>query len=204
MAVGMDRLSLLDAGFWYLEDGHTSLHIASVTIFDGPAPSYPELVDAVERKLSALPRYRMRMRTVPFGIARPVWVDDRTFDLTFHVRHTALPAPGGDTELRALVERLMSQPMDADHPLWEAWLVDGMPDGQWAVVWKVHHSMVDGVGGMALLACMLDAGADSKPPPALEWHARPEPSPLRLVAAAATDRARSGAGVARSLAAAAR
>jgi diacylglycerol O-acyltransferase / wax synthase len=185
-------MGVLDAAFWYLEDDHASLHIASVTVFDGPAPDYTEVLDAVERRLPELPRYRKKMRRVPLGLARPVWIDDPHFDLKFHVRRTALPSPGGDVELQTLAERLMSQSMDVDRPLWEAWFVEGLSDGRWAVVWKVHHSMVDGVGGMALLATMLDAAPDSILPPRRSWTARPEPGSLRLMGAALVDRSRSG------------
>ena len=106
----------------------------------------------VESHLSEVPRYRQRVDFVPFGIARPVWVDDADFNVGYHVRRTALPRPGGSAELRALVGRLMSQRLDRTKPLWEIWLVEGLPDDQWAMLSKVHHCMVDGVSGAEILS----------------------------------------------------
>ena len=117
----MDRLSTLDAEFLHLEDGITHMHIAGVSVFEGPPPDVDEVVALLASKLERIPRYRQRVRTVPLELGRPVWVDDPHFNLAYHVRHTALPAPGDDRALRRLMGRLMSQPLDRNRPLWEAW-----------------------------------------------------------------------------------
>jgi diacylglycerol O-acyltransferase / wax synthase len=185
----MDRMSPLDSGFWHLEDGHASLHIASVSVFEGPVPAYSDFVELYRGKLPLVPRQRQRMQTVPFGLGRPVWVDDRNFDITYHVRRTALPAPGGDEQLSRLVGRLMSQRLNPEKPLWEAWVVEGLEGGRWALVSKVHHSMVDGIAGMDLLSTILDTAPDATLPPADDWTPEPEPGVVNLLGAALSDRA---------------
>src|ERR1035441_8229727 len=112
-------------------------------------------------KLHLIPRYRQRFRSVPFELGRPVWVDDPHFDLGYHLRHTALPAPGDDAAFDRLMGRLMSQPLDRERPLWEGWLVEGLEGGQWALVFKIHHCMVDGIAGVELLTILLDLEADT-------------------------------------------
>ncbi|MCW2644587.1 MAG: Acyltransferase [Pseudonocardiales bacterium] len=183
----MDRMSSLDAGFWHLESPHASMHIASVSVFAGPAPSHADLVQLFRHKLHLVPRYRQKMRTVPLGLARPGWVDDAHFDLSYHVRCTALPAPGTAEQLRRLVGRLMSQHLDPDRPLWETWLVEGLEDRQWALVSKVHHSMVDGIAGMDVLSTILDTSADPILPPVATWAPQPEPGLVALAGAALLD-----------------
>ena len=155
----MDRMSPLDASFLHIEDADrtTALHIGSVGIFEGPPPDRAEFAGMIETHLSEVPRYRQRVDFVPFGIARPVWVDDTDFNVGYHVRRTALPRPGGSDELRALVGRLMSQRLDRTKPLWEIWIVEGLPDDQWAMLSKVHHCMVDGVSGAEILSVLLQA-----------------------------------------------
>ena len=133
----MDRLSVLDAEFLHLEDGIAHLHIAGVSVFEGPPPPADRVEQLLGAKLDRIPRYRQRVRFAPFELGRPVWVDDPHFNLSYHVRRTALPAPGGDAELCALMARLMSQPLDRARPLWETWVVEG-PGNQWALISKVH------------------------------------------------------------------
>jgi diacylglycerol O-acyltransferase / wax synthase len=177
----MDRLSVLDAEFLHLEDGVAHLHIAGVSVFEGPPPS----ADGVERLLAAklhrIPRYRQRVRFVPLELGRPVWVDDPHFNLSYHVRHTALPAPGGDAELCRLMARLMSQRLDRDRPLWEAWVVEGLADDRWALISKVHHCMVDGISGVDLLTVLLDVQRDAELQEPEPWTASPAPSALAMV-----------------------
>lgn len=120
----MERLSALDAEFLLIEDGIAHMHIAGISVFEGPRPELEELTALVAAKLHRIPRYRQRVRTVPFELGRPVWVDDPHFDLGYHVRHTALPAPGDDAALRRLMSRLMGQALDRDRPLWELWFVE--------------------------------------------------------------------------------
>ena len=169
----MDRLSPLDASFLHMEDDVSHMHIASVGIFEGPAPDRRELLDMVAAKLPLVPRYRQKVRFVPFQLGRPVWVDDPHFNLRYHVRRTALPAPGGEEELRILVGRIMSQQLDRAKPLWEMWLAEGLESGRWALVSKVHHCMVDGVSATDLLSVLLDSERDPEPVRALTIRSRP-------------------------------
>lgn len=180
----MDRMSPLDAEFLRVEDGVNHMHVASCSIFEGPAPAFGDFVDALRRKLPLIPKYRQRARSVPLSLGRPVWADDPAFDIAYHVRITALPAPGGPDELKALMARLMSQELDRNRPLWETWVVEGLEGGQWAIVAKVHHCLVDGVSGMELLAAMLDVTPEAQFPPDDGWVPATEPSRLSLAAAA--------------------
>jgi WS/DGAT/MGAT family acyltransferase len=177
----MDRLSALDAEFLHLEDGVTHMHIAGISVFEGPPPSIGELRAAFASRLHLIPRYRQRVRSVPLELGRPIWVDDPHFLLDYHVRHTALPKPGDDAALRALMGRLMSQPLDRDRPLWEAWLVEGMEGDRWALISKIHHCMVDGVSGVDLLAILLDLDREVELPEPRPWEPAPEPANLARV-----------------------
>ena len=168
----------------------THMHIASCAVFEGPAPAYDRVVAAIAGKLDLMPRYRQVVRFVPLQLGRPVWVDDPHFRLEYHVRHTALPPPGGDAELQALMGRIMSQELDRHRPLWEAWMIEGMEDGRWGLITKIHHCMADGVAGTDLLAVLLDFEPDPPPPVAEVWRPAAQPSDLRLVADAVVDLAR--------------
>ena len=152
----MDHMNPLDAEFLYLENGTAHMHIASCAVFEGPVPAYDDMVALFASKLPLVPRYRQRVRFVPMDLGRPVWVDDPNFDLEYHLRNTALPPPGDKADLCRLMGRLMSQELDRARPLWEAWIVEGLAGGRWAVVSKVHHSMVDGVAGVDLVSVVLD------------------------------------------------
>jgi WS/DGAT/MGAT family acyltransferase len=176
-----DRLSPLDASFLHIEDHVSHMHIASVAIFEGPPPPFRDIVAMVDAKLDLVPRYRQKVRFVPFELGRPVWVDDRHFNLEYHLRHTALPTPGGESELRKLVGRVMAQQLDRSKPLWEIWVVEGLEDGRWAMLAKTHHALVDGISGTDLLAVIMDLSPDTERPPLSEWIPRPEPSSLQLV-----------------------
>jgi len=184
----VDRMSPLDATFLHVEDGITHMHIASCARFEGPPPPYDEVVELFRRKLPLVPRYRQRVRFVPGDLGRPVWVDDPHFLLEYHVRHTALPPPGGDDDLRRLMGRLMSQPLDRSRPLWETWVVEGLADGTWALISKIHHCMADGVSGTDLMSVVLDDRRDPPPSPPVEpWAPGPEPSDAELVREALRD-----------------
>ncbi len=188
----MDRLKPLDALFVNAEDAdpHTSMAIASIAVFAGPAPAQEEFRAALAGRLPLVPRYRQKLRTVPLRLGRPVWVDDPRFDLNFHTRRTALPAPGGDQQLSELMGRVMSQRLDRDHPLWEYWLVEGLARGRWALISKVHHCMVDGVSGTDLYRVIFDLTPEPARPPAVEDRAvAAEPPALALAAQAAVDMA---------------
>jgi WS/DGAT/MGAT family acyltransferase len=189
--VNPDRLSPLDASFLHLEDAVSHMHIGSVALFEGPPPPYLDFVDMINGKLALVPRYRQVVRRVPGDLGRPVWVDDPHFHLEYHVRHTGLPAPGGEGELRRLVGRLMSQQLDRHKPLWEIWMVEGLEDDRWAMVSKTHHCLVDGVSGSELLAVIMDLTPDA---PALEpvpWDPTPAPSSTSLATGAVFDMLRS-------------
>jgi diacylglycerol O-acyltransferase / wax synthase len=182
-----DRLTPLDASFLHVEDSVSHMHIGSVGIFEGPAPRYDDFVAAVGGKLPGVPRYRQVVRRVPGDLGRPVWVDDPHFNIEYHVRHSALPAPGGEEELRRLVGRIMSQQLDRAKPLWEIWVIDGLEGDRWALASKVHHCMVDGVSGTELLSLILDLTPDAKPLEPVAWVPRPAPSSLSLVATALSE-----------------
>lgn len=177
----MERLSALDAEFLHLEDDFAHMHIAGACVFDDPPPSYDEVIDLVRAKLHEIPRYRQRVRTVPLGLGRPIYVDDPHFDLEYHVRHTALPAPGGDTEFYRLMGRLMSSQLDRKRPLWEVWLVEGLADGRWALVFKVHHCLIDGISGVQLLTVLLDLYPTTEVGEPKPWTPTTEPSGVAKV-----------------------
>ena len=185
----MDRLSSLDALFIDAEDQdpHTSMAIASIAVFDGPPPTHEEFLAFLTGRLPLVPRYRQKLHTVPFRLGRPVWVDDPHFDLRYHVRRAALPAPGGDRQLAELMARVMSQRLDRDHPLWEYWVIEGLAEGRWALISKVHHCMVDGVSGTDLYRVIFDLSPDPSPAAADDRVPGAEPSPLELAAEAVLD-----------------
>jgi len=180
-------MSPLDASFLHVEDAVSHMHIGSVAIFEGPSPAPEDVAGMVEAKLSAVPRYRQKVRFVPLQLGRPVWVDDPHFQLGYHLRHTALAAPGRDRELRNLVGRVMSQQLDRHKPLWEMWIVEGLEHDHWALVSKVHHCMVDGVSGTDLLTVVLDAEPEPARPSSDTWHPAGEPGNTRLVRDALVD-----------------
>ena len=171
----MDRLSPLDSLFLHIEDGVTHMHIASCAIFDGPPPRYGELVELVTRTLPRLPRYRQKVRFVPGQLGRPVWVDDPHFNLGYHLRHSALPPPGGEDEINNLMGRLMAVELDRHRPLWEMWMIEGLAGGRWGLISKVHHCMVDGISGTDLMVVLLDPTSQSQGS-TVDWGA-PGPVP---------------------------
>ena len=184
----MQRMSAQDAMFLYIEDSNNPMHIGSVAMFEGPPPRYGDLIRMVARKIHLVPRYRQRVRFVPFQLARPVWADDPYFRLQYHIRHTAVPPPGGDDEVRNLAGRLMAQPLDRERPLWEIWMVEGLADGRWALVCKTHHCMVDGVAGTDLLSVIFDHSPHPRVGREVPWEPAREPGELRLATEAAVDR----------------
>jgi diacylglycerol O-acyltransferase len=180
----MERLSPLSAAFLSLEDADptASLAIGSMVVFEGPAPSYEELVSAIQGRLPLVPRYRQRLRTVPFDVAAPGWVDDPHFDLRWHLRHTAVPSPGGPEQVGRLLSRVMMQRMDRSRPLWEAWLCEGLDGGRWGLLSKVHHSVVDGVSGTDLYRLVLDVAPEPAAPVADDWRPQAPPSAVAALA----------------------
>ncbi|HEY0401873.1 MAG TPA: wax ester/triacylglycerol synthase family O-acyltransferase [Blastococcus sp.] len=180
-------MSPTDAGFYYAESENTPLHVGSVSVFEGPAPSYGDLVRLLVGKLPQVPRYRQRVRPVPMNLGRPMWVDDPHFQILYHVRHTAVPRPGSDEQLRNLAGRVLGQRLDMAKPLWELWLVEGLADNRWAIISKVHHCMVDGVAGTDLMQLMFDLEPDAKHEEPQDWTPRRTPSGLSMVAEAVTE-----------------
>ena len=182
------------------------MHVASTTLFEGPAPAHEEFRDHIAGRLHLVPRFRQKLRFVPFGQGRPVWVDDPHLNLDYHVRHTALPPPGSEEQLRNLAARVFSQQLDRSKPLWELWLVEGLEDGRFAIVGKSHHALVDGVSGMDITTVLFDTARKPATPPEAgqEWLPRPEPSGVKLLAEALLERATSPAEIARGVRAALR
>ncbi|WP_344691601.1 wax ester/triacylglycerol synthase family O-acyltransferase [Blastococcus jejuensis] len=175
-------MSALDAGFFFAESENTPMHVGSVAVFDGPPPSYGDVVRLLLSKLPLVPRYRQRVRPVPMQLGRPLWVDDPHFQILYHVRHTAVPGPGSDEQLRNLAGRVLGQRLDMAKPLWELWLVEGLADNRWAIISKVHHCMVDGIAGTDLMQLMFDLEPDAKHEEPKSWTPRRNPSTLSIVA----------------------
>ncbi len=177
------------------------MHVASVMLFEGPPPPYEELVEAIERRLSLVPRYRQRLAFVPLGQGRPNWVDDPHLNLHYHVRSTALPAPGSEDQLRDLAGRVFSQQLDRDKPLWELWLVEGLEDDRFALLAKTHHALVDGISGIDIVSVLFDTSREPTTPPAAgeRWLPRPLPTPAQLFGEALLERATIPGEVTRSM-----
>jgi diacylglycerol O-acyltransferase / wax synthase len=187
-----DRLTALDSSFLHLEDNQPShMHVGSVTIFNGQPPSYDDFVDSIAARLDLVPRYRQKLAFVPLGQGRPRWVDDPTFNISYHVRATALPPPGSEEQLRTLAGRVFSQRLDRDKPLWEVWIVEGLEGDRFALLSKVHHALVDGVSGADLMTVLFDVTPDPAPSSeaAETWQPRPIPSSSQLLAEALLERA---------------
>jgi WS/DGAT/MGAT family acyltransferase len=186
-----DRLTALDAAFLHLEDDSTAhMHVASVMVFEGQAPTPKELVDHVLGRLHLVPRYRQRLAYVPFGQGRPVWTDDPHFNLRYHIRHTALPQPEDEAALKRLAGRLFSQRLDRSKPLWEIWLVDRMAGGRFALIAKTHHALVDGISGVDITTVLFDTAPEPvlPPRPPEPWTARPLPGRAKLLGEALLER----------------
>jgi WS/DGAT/MGAT family acyltransferase len=198
----MDWMSPMDASFLHIEGPMNPMHIGGVSIFEGPAPPFEDFAAMVDAKLDRVPRYRQKVRFVPLGLGRPVWVDDPHFNLTYHLRHSALPSPGDDRQLRDTAARIFAQHLDRSKPLWEIWQVEGLRDGRWALLSKVHHCMVDGVSATDLMSVMFEDGGGVLP--GAPWEPEPEPNGVELVVRTLTHRTFSPAEQLRSLRAALR
>jgi diacylglycerol O-acyltransferase / wax synthase len=196
-----DRLTALDAGFLHLERSGAHMHVAGVLVFDGDPPAYEELVEAINARMHLVPRYRQKLAHVPLGQGRPVWVDDPHFNPRYHVRHSALPAPGSDEQLKNLAGRLFALPLDRTKPLWELNLVEGLDGGRFALLSKTHHALVDGVSGADITSVLFDSSPEPTPVggEGRAWVARPEPTDAELLADALLERATHPAEAARGL-----
>jgi diacylglycerol O-acyltransferase len=177
----VERLASLDASFLYLEEPDTPMHVGGVLILERPPGGVEALADLVAARLPLVPRYRQRVVEVPGHLANPVWVDDPDFDIAYHVRRSALPRPGTETQLLDLVSRLNSRPLDHRRPLWKAYLVEGLSGDRVAVVTKTHPALVDGLGALDIGQVLLDVDPDAPTPPAEEWRPSRPPSGVQLV-----------------------
>ena len=169
------------------------MHVASTILFEASPPTHAEFRDHIESRLHLVPRFRQKLRSVPFGQGRPVWVDDPHLNLDYHVRQTALPAPGSEEQLRNLAARIFSQQLDRSKPLWELWLVEGLEDDRFAIVGKSHHALVDGVSGVDITTVLFDLEQEPQNPPVRppKWAPRPEPTDFDLLRDALYERATS-------------
>jgi diacylglycerol O-acyltransferase / wax synthase len=201
-----DRLSALDASFLHLERLETPMHVGAVSIFEGASFfddsgrfRLAEVRRLVGSRLHLIPRFRKQIMTVPFEQGRPVWVDDRRFDIAYHVRLTALPTPGSREQLLALTARIQAQLLDRSRPLWELWFVEGLEGGNVGLIQKTHHALVDGVSGVDVATVLLDFTPD---PTVLEpprWIVEPPPSPGRLLVDTLYERTTEPAEIARTV-----
>ena len=187
-----DRLSSLDTSFLHLEDAATPMHVGSVMVFDAPIGGfdYESLVTLISQRIAHVPRYRQRIKTVPGGLANPVWVDDTHFDMSYHVRRSALPRPGSDEQLEELVARIQPRPLDRSRPMWEVYLVEGLAEDRFAIITKTHHSLVDGISAVDIGNVLVDGNPTASEGVLTTWRARPEPSGAELVVSALADAAR--------------
>jgi diacylglycerol O-acyltransferase / wax synthase len=197
MTAMTDRLSAMDVSFLYLETPTTAMHVGGVAVFtppetegaegDGAGFDYDALCELVSTRISLVPRYRQKVRWVPGHLANPVWVDDEDFDISYHVRRSALPRPGTLDQLRELVGRVQSRQLDRNRPLWEIYLVEGLEDGRFAIITKTHHAMVDGVSAIDIGTLILDVSRTPREIPDDGWIPRREPSSVGLVVGAVKD-----------------
>jgi diacylglycerol O-acyltransferase / wax synthase len=194
----MDRLSALDVSFLANESSSAHMHVGAVMIFEGPPPSYDDLAEHVRARLHLVPRFRQKLAYPPAQAGRPFWVDDPTFNLEYHLRHSALPAPGSEEQLRRMVGRIFSQQLDRSKPLWELWLVQGLTRKRFALLTKTHHAVVDGVSGVDIATVLFDLRPVPEPAePEESWIPDPEPSAAAMVARGVEELAKAPIGLAR-------
>jgi len=191
----LDRLTAVDASFLHQEGPDSHMHVGGLTIVEGPPPAMEDFLEQIRRRLHLVPRYRHKLAHTALDSGRPVWVDDPSFNLEFHVRHTALPSPGGWEQLQDLTARIFSQALDRSRPLWEMWLIEGLEDDRFALISKTHHSLIDGIAGVDLATVLFDLNPE--PPPIRHsgrpWKPHPEPDATELVAVGLRAAVRAGA-----------
>jgi len=189
-----DRLTAIDASFLHQEGPNSHMHVGGVARFEGPPPPFDELLDSLRMRLHLVPRYRQRLQVPPAGTGRPLWVDDPTFNIEYHVRQTALPRPGSDRQLLELTGRIFSQQLDRARPLWEVWMVEGLADGGFALVSKSHHAMIDGIAGVDIAQVLFDLSPvpAEVPHPDKAWQPARAPSSAEVLAAGTLGLLRTG------------
>ncbi|MGO9447118.1 MAG: WS/DGAT/MGAT family O-acyltransferase [Solirubrobacteraceae bacterium] len=208
----LDRLTPVDASFLHQEGPSSHMHVGGLTVVEGPPPPMEEFLEQIRRRLHLVPRYRHKLAHTALDSGRPVWIDDPSFNLDYHVRHTALPTPGGWDQLCALTARIFSQQLDRSKPLWEMWLIEGLgPEiegpgspasgrlrhprsDRFALISKTHHSLIDGIAGIDLATVLFDLSPD--PPPIKHsgraWRPHAEPGAPELIAAGLKGAVRAG------------
>jgi WS/DGAT/MGAT family acyltransferase len=193
----LDRLTAVDASFLLQEGPDSHMHVGALVTLEGPPPPMEDFLDSLRGRLHLVPRYRQKLAFPPAGSGRPLWVDDPDFVLEYHVRHTALPAPGSEEQLRNLVARIYSQQLDRDKPLWELWVVEGVADGSWALITKTHHALIDGISGVDLATVMFDVTPVPREVdhPDRPWQPHREPAPVDMLASGVRGALRTGIGV---------
>lgn len=188
----LDRLTAIDASFLHQESSDSHMHVGALTIIQGPPAPFEDLLEQIRRRLHLVPRYRHKLAHTALDSGRPVWVDDPSFNLEYHVRHTALPSPGDWAQLRHLTARIFSQALDRSKPLWEMWLIEGLREDRFALISKNHHALIDGISGIDLATVLFDLSPE--PPPLMHsgrpWRPHLEPSGIDLLAAGARGAAR--------------
>ncbi|MGH2774220.1 MAG: WS/DGAT/MGAT family O-acyltransferase [Actinomycetota bacterium] len=194
-----ERLTVLDEMFLHLEGPATHMHVGGIALFEGEAPDYDDVLEMIAGRLQHVPRFRQKLATVPFGLGRPVWVDDPHFNIEYHVRHTALPGPGSRAKLNRLVARIMSQQLDRAKPLWEIWFAEGLAGNRFALISKTHHSLVDGISGTDIMSVLLDPSPEPPDVDRDDWRPSVEPSSDRLMVEALRERLTSPGEVMRSV-----
>jgi diacylglycerol O-acyltransferase / wax synthase len=196
----LDRLTAVDASFLHQEGPNSHMHVGGLTLLEGPPPTLEEFLEQIRRRLHLVPRYRHKLASTHTALdnGRPVWIDDPSFNLEYHVRHTALPIPGDRKQLDSLTARIFSQQLDRSKPLWEMWLIEGLQEDRFALISKTHHSLIDGIAGIDLATVLFDLSPE--PPPIRHsgraWKPQSEPGTVELLGAGAVGALRAGVAVA--------
>jgi diacylglycerol O-acyltransferase len=184
-----DRLTALDASFLYMEGATTPMHVGSVMVFQPPTGrfDFDRLLALISKRISDVPRYRQCVREVPGRLSNPVWVDDHDFDVSYHVRRSALPRPGSDDQLQEFVARIQSRRLDRRRPLWEVYVIEGLAGGRFAVVTKAHQALVDGINALDIADVIVDGNVEEEEAVTQTWHPAREPNDVELLASALAD-----------------
>jgi diacylglycerol O-acyltransferase / wax synthase len=190
----LDRLTAIDASFLHQEGPTSHMHVGALALFEGPPPLFTEVLDALRGRLHLVPRYRQKLSVPPAATGRPLWIDDPSFNIEYHVRHTALPRPGSEDQLLRLAGRIFSQQLDRSKPLWEMWMVEGLREGGFALITKTHHALIDGIAGVDIAQVIFDLGPvpAEVPHPDEPWQPAPEPTGAQLLASGTMGLLRSG------------